>query len=169
MTDSPAAETHLRQKHNKVLLLIALYKSALALLFAALGLGAFRLLGQDLGDVIGGIREALHFSPESRLIHFLAEKADLVDDALLRRIGALAFSYAAVSLIEGIGLYFEKAWAEILTLLITASFLPLELFEVWRHVTWLRVGLLVVNTLVLLYMVKALVERRKQTEMADTE
>ena len=162
MTNSPARVRGTQHKHNKVLLLIALYKAALALLFAAVGLGAFRLLGQDLGDVIDGIREALHFSPESRLIHFLAEKADLVNDALLRRIGALAFSYAAVSLIEGIGLYLEKAWAEILTVLITASFLPWELFEVWRRVTWLRVGLLVVNTLVLLYLLKALDERRKK-------
>jgi uncharacterized membrane protein (DUF2068 family) len=163
MTDSPAAETHLRQKHNKVLLLIALYKSALALLFAAVGFGAIRLLHHDLGDVLDGIREALHFSPESRLINFLAERIDMVDDNLLRRIGFFAFSYAAISLAEGVGLYFEKAWAELLTLLITASFLPLELFEVWRHVTWLRVGLLVVNALVFLYMVKALSERRKQT------
>ena len=162
MTKSSSDAKLSRKKHNKFLLLIALYKGALALLFAAVGLGAFRLLGQDLGDVIDTIREALHFSPESRLIHFLAEKADLVNDALLRQIGALAFSYAAISLIEGIGLYFEKAWAEILTVLITASFLPWEIFEVWRRVTWLRVGLLVVNILVLLYLLKALDEQRKK-------
>lgn len=164
MTDSPAGAAHQRQKHNKVLLLIALYKGALALLFAALGVGAFRVLvlHLDLGDVLDGIREALHFSPESRLINFLAHRVDMVNDAVLRRIGFFAFSYAAVSLAEGVGLYLEKAWAEILTVLITASFLPWELFEVWRQVTWLRVGLLVVNTLVLLYLVKALVERQKR-------
>lgn len=167
MTDSPARASHPRHKHNKVLLLIAIYKGALAVLFAALGLGAFRLLHHDLGDVLDSVREALHFSPESRLINFLADHVDLVDDNLLRRIGLLAFSYSAVSLLEGIGLYFEKAWAEILTVLITASFLPWELFEVWRQVTWLRVGLLVVNTLVLLYLLKALDERRKKKAKRD--
>lgn len=162
MTDSPAGAAHQRQKHNKVLLLIALYKGALALLFAAVGVGAFRLLHQDLGDVLDAIREALHFSPESRLINFVADKIDMVNDDVLRRIGALAFCYAAIGFAEGVGLYFEKAWAEILTVLVTASFLPWELFEVWRQVTWLRVGLLVVNTLVLLYLIKALVERQKR-------
>lgn len=166
MTESVAGAAHARHKHNKVLLLIALYKGALALLFAAVGLGAFRLLHHDLSDVLDSVREALHFSPESRLINFLADRVDLVDDNLLRRIGVLAFSYAAVSLAEGVGLYLEQAWAEILTVLITASFLPWELFEVWRQVTWLRVGLLVLNTLVLLYLLKALAERRKKSPAA---
>ncbi len=162
MNESAAGAASARHKHNKVLLLIALYKGALALLFAAVGLGAFRLLHHDLGDVLDSVREALHFSPESRLINFLADHVDLVDDKLLRRIGVLAFSYAAVSLVEGVGLYLEKAWAEVLTVLITASFLPWELFEVWRQVTWLRVGLLLVNTLVLFYLLKALEDRRKR-------
>lgn len=157
-----AAQTIQKKRHNKLLLLIALYKAVLALLFAAVGIGALRLLHQDIGDVIDSVREALHFSPESRLINFILDKASLVDDPMLRRIGLVAFSYAAVSLAEGIGLYLEKTWGEILTLLITASFLPWEIFEVIRQVTGLRVGLLVINTLVFLYLLKHVMERRKQ-------
>ena len=66
----------------------------------------------------------------------------------------MAFSYAALSLAEGIGLYLEKAWGEFLTLAITASFLPWEIFEIFRRLTWVRVGLLVVNLLVFLYLLK---------------
>lgn len=163
MSETSGGAADARQKHNKLLLLIALYKGALALLFAALGVGAFRLLHKDLGDLLDTIREALHFSPESRLINFLADKVDMVNDAMLRRIGFFAFCYAAISLAEGLGLYFEKAWAELLTVLVTASFLPWELIEVWRQVTWLRVGLLLVNTLVLLYLLKVLVERHRRS------
>ena len=39
---------------------------------------------------------------------------------------------------EGIGLYLEKAWGEYLTLAITVSFLPLEIFEIVRRLTWIR-------------------------------
>jgi uncharacterized membrane protein (DUF2068 family) len=161
MTESPAAALK-RQKHNKVLILIALYKGALALLFVAVGVGALRLLHQDLGDVVDAIREALHFSPESRLINFLADEAELLNDPMLRRIGLFAFCYAAISLAEGIGLYLEKAWAEILTILITASFLPWEIFEVSRRVTWVRVGLLIVNVLVLFYLLKVVAAKRNR-------
>jgi hypothetical protein len=46
------------------------------------------------------------------------------------------------ALIEGVGLYLEKGWAEYLTLLITGSFLPWEVFEVIRRLTWIRASLL---------------------------
>ncbi|MDE3199902.1 MAG: DUF2127 domain-containing protein [Acidobacteriota bacterium] len=166
MTDSSAVDEYERKKHNKLLILIALYKSALAILFALVGVGALRLLHQDIGDLIDNVREALHFSPESHLVNFLMDKASLVDDPMLKRIGFLAFSYAAISLLEGIGLYLEKTWGEYLTLIITASFLPWELFEVFRHITWLRVVLIIVNLLVFLYLLKVVVEKKKQNGLA---
>lgn len=146
--------------HNKLLILIAVYKTLQALLFVALGIGALRLLHKDVGDVFDNLREALHFSPESRLVNFILDKASLIDDPMLRRIGLVAFSYAALSLAEGIGLYLEKAWGELLTLVITASFLPWEIFEVIHRLTWIRVGLLVINALVLVYLVKVVAGRK---------
>ena len=130
----------------------------------AVGIGALRLLHQDVGDVLDNLREALHFSPESRLVNFILDKASLIDDPMLRRIGAVAFSYAALSFAEGIGLYLEKAWGEFLTLIITASFLPWEIFEVFHRLTWVRVGLLVINTMVLLYLLKLVASRKKLAE-----
>ncbi len=162
MTESPARSQP--QRHNKLLILIAAYKSVQALLFVAVGIGALRLLHQDVGDVLDNLREALHFSPESRLVNFILDKASLIDDPMLRRIGAVAFSYAALSFAEGIGLYLEKAWGEFLTLIITASFLPWEIFEVFHRLTWVRVGLLVINTLVLLYLLKLVASRKKLAE-----
>ncbi len=106
----------------------------------------------------------MRFNPESRLVNFILEKSSLVDDRLLRRIGAVGFIYAALDLLEGTGLYLEKAWGEYLTLVITASFLPLEVFEVMRRLTWIRVSLLTVNSLVLFYLLKLVldnVRRRK--------
>jgi len=91
-----------------------------------------------------------------------------VDDPLLRRIGAVAFSYAALSLAEGIGLYLEKAWGELLTLIITASFLPWEIFEVFRRLTWIRVGLLIINFFVFLYLLKLVTSRRKPSPEPET-
>ena len=79
----------------------------------------------------------------------------------------MAFSYAGLSLAEGIGLYLEKVWGEFLTLAITASFLPWEVFEVSRRVTWPRTGLLIVNTLVFIYLMKLVSIRRKKPEEAE--
>jgi uncharacterized membrane protein (DUF2068 family) len=149
------------QHHNRVLLLIAFYKFLHALFFIAIGIGAHRLLHKDLADEIDLFARHLRFDPESRLVTFVLEKASLVNDPLLRRIGFFAFCYAAVTLVEGIGLYLEKAWGEFLTLAITASFLPWELFEIYRHVTWIRIGLFAINILVFLYLLDLVLARAR--------
>ena len=150
------------QRHNRLLLLIAVYKLFHALLFFAIGIGAHRLLHKDIADQIDLLARHLRFNPESRLVNFILEKASLINDPALRRIGFVAYCYSAVSLAEGIGLYLEKAWGEFLTLAITASFLPLELFEVFRRVTLIRVGLLTINILVFLYLLHLVFERARR-------
>jgi len=169
MTDSPRQPGPARRRHNKWLVLIAAYKGVQALLIAAIGVGALRLVHKDVDDVVTQIVRALRFNPESRFIDFILDKALLLNDPLLRRIGAVAFSYAGLSLAEGIGLYLEKAWGELLTLAITASFLPWEVFEVFHRLTWIRIVLLIANTLVFLYLLKVVAVRRKQPEEAPAK
>lgn len=161
MTDSPAKILTRPHRRNRLLILIAAFKFSQALLFIAVGVGAFRLLHKDIGDVLTQLVEHLRFNPESRFVNFILDKSSLVNDRLLRRIGEVGFIYAALDLLEGTGLYLEKGWAEYLTLGITASFLPWEIFEVLRRVTWIRGGLLLVNALVFFYLIKVVVERGK--------
>ncbi len=143
-------------------MLIAAFKLAQALLFVAIGVGALRLVGKDLGDVLLRLAHHLRFGPESRFVDFILDRASIVNDRMLRRIGVGLFAYAALGITEGIGLYLEKAWAEYFTLGITLSFLPWEIFEVIRKVTPIRSGLLVVNVLVFFYLLKVVVEREKR-------
>ena len=149
------------QKHNQWLLLIAAFKLFQALLFAALGVGALKLLHKDVGDVLTQFVEHLRFSPESRFVNFILRNAPLVNDRLLRRIGVVVFIYAGLDLIEATGLYLEKAWAEFLTLAITASFLPLEFYEVIHRFTVMRISLLLLNALVFLYLLKLILSRQQ--------
>jgi uncharacterized membrane protein (DUF2068 family) len=152
------------RRRNRWLVLIAAFKLAQALLFIAIGVGALRLVGKDIGDMLIRLAEHLRFNSEPRFVNFILEKSSLVTDHMLRRIGAVVFIYAALDLIEGTGLYFEKAWAEYLTLAITASFLPWEIFEVLRRVTWIRCGLLTINALVVFYLLKMVIERGRRRQ-----
>ncbi len=161
MTASPS-EVSAPHRHNQWLVLIAVYKLLQALLFIAIGVGALRLVHKDVGDLFALLADHLHFNPEWRIVQFGLEKASLLNDPVLRRIGLAAFCYAALGLAEGIGLYLEKAWGEILTLVITASFLPWELTEVVRHVTWVRVALLIINILVFFYLLALVAEERRR-------
>jgi len=155
------AKSRLRS-HNHWLVLIALFKFAQALLFVAIGVGALKLLHRDVADDLYNLADRLHFNPEWRVIEFLLDKASLINDPLLRRIGLAAFCYAGLGTAEGVGLYLEKAWGELMTLIITASFLPWEIFEIIRRITWPRVGLLTINVLVFMYLLKLVTERARK-------
>lgn len=162
MKASPSRFHLPRRRHNAWLLLIAAFKLAQALLFVALGVGAFRLLHKDVADLLSQLAEHLRFNPESRFINFLLDRASLINDRLLRRIGEVTFIYAGLDLIESVGLYLEQAWAEYLTLAITASFMPLEVFEIMRRLTLVRASLLVANALVFFYLLKLVIERGRR-------
>jgi uncharacterized membrane protein (DUF2068 family) len=148
-------------RHNRWLMLIAFYKLVQSLLFIAIGVGALRLVHKDVGDMFLLMADHLRFNPEARIVHFVLVEASLVNDPLLRRIGAAAFCYAAIGMAEGIGLYLEKLWGEILTLLITASFLPWEIMEIARRLTWPRLILLAINIAVFVYLLRALTDRQR--------
>src|SRR4051794_11268099 len=95
--------------HNKGLVLIAVYKLLLAVFFVTLGVGAFRLVGKDVGDIFFRIASDLRFNPEGRIVNFVLDRVAILDDPMLRRIGFAAFCYAAIGIAEAVGLYLEKA------------------------------------------------------------
>ncbi len=148
-----------RRPHNKWLVMIAAYKLIQATLILLIGVGARHLLHKDVGDELEALVDHLRFNPESRLIVFLLDKASLLNDPMLRRIGLVAFCYAGLSAAEGIGLYLEKTWGELLTLIITASFLPWEIYEIYRRQTAIRFCLLTANVLVFIYLLQLMIDR----------
>ena len=77
-----------------------------------------------------------------------------------------AATYAAIRLAEAYGLFFEKAWAEILAAGSGAIYIPFELSRFTRQPTWLGATLFMVNVAVIAIMVRALILRRKVTAAA---
>ncbi|MBM4794543.1 DUF2127 domain-containing protein [Streptomyces sioyaensis] len=66
-------------------------------------------------------------------------------------VAGLLLAYALVEIVEGVGLWRAKRWAEYLTVVATAAFLPLEIYELTEKVSWLKVATLVINILAVLY------------------
>jgi uncharacterized membrane protein (DUF2068 family) len=152
--------SHASGTHDRGLLLIGLFKLGKAIFFFCIGAGAIHLLHKDVGDEVTRLALRLRFDPESRLVALILHKADLIDAHRLRQISVGTFGYSALALTEGVGLLLEKVWAEYLTLILTASFLPWELYEIARRPDWFRLSLLLINLAVLAYLIWLL--RRKK-------
>jgi uncharacterized membrane protein (DUF2068 family) len=65
---------------------------------------------------------------------------------------AASFAYAGVFLVEGAGLIARKRWAEWLTVVVTASFIPLEIWHLVHHTSWTRGAVLAGNVAILVYL-----------------
>jgi uncharacterized membrane protein (DUF2068 family) len=69
--------------------------------------------------------------------------------------GFVLTAYALVEGVEAVGLWYMKRWAEYLTLIVTASLLPLEIYELSVRVSVLKVIAFVLNIAVVVYLLYA--------------
>lgn len=67
-------------------------------------------------------------------------------------LAVAALLYAALGRTEGLGLALRRRWADHLTVLATGVLIPLEVIDVFRKVTVLRVGALAVNVAIVVYL-----------------
>jgi uncharacterized membrane protein (DUF2068 family) len=68
--------------------------------------------------------------------------------------GGLA-GYALIEIVEGFGLWWAKRWAEYLTVVATAAFLPIEVYELTEKSSSFKIGTLALNVLAVLYILLA--------------
>jgi uncharacterized membrane protein (DUF2068 family) len=140
--------------------LIGAFKLVKGLLLVAIGIGALRLLDKDVSDVVATWIEALRVDPDNRHIDKLLVKLWSVDNHKLKEISAGTFFYAALVFTEGFGLLSGRRWGQYFTIVITASFIPLETYELMRKLSPARAITLGINVLILWYLVAHLAQSR---------
>src|SRR5439155_519155 len=97
----------------------------------------------------------LHFNlDDSGVVHTIQRLLALETRTLFWIAVGLA-AYAIIELVEGVGLWYARRWAEYLTVVATAAFLPLEIYELTEKITWLRVGALIFNIAAVVYLLVA--------------
>jgi uncharacterized membrane protein (DUF2068 family) len=105
-------------------------------------LPAIRALYRDLGFDV----------EHSRLIGLIQHSFALTSRTLTYLAIGLVI-YALIELVEGIGLWLGKRWGEYFAMVATSVFLPYEVYDLTVKVTWLRLGALAVNLLLVVYLV----------------
>jgi uncharacterized membrane protein (DUF2068 family) len=134
--------------HFLVLGLIAVVVFLFASHREALRGRAYRVL-VDLQTGASGGRPAQH-----GVLHDV-EVAFSLQSNRLTLVGAVFAAYAAVEGVEAVGLWLQRRWAEYLTFLVTASLLPLEVYELSHRLTVFKLLAFVINVAVVAYLLVA--------------
>ncbi len=83
-----------------------------------------------------------------RLRHLLDSKQHT-----LTLVVVALLAYAALELLEGVGLFLLKRWGEYVAVVGTSAFIPLEVYELTHKITVLKVLALLVNVVAVVYLV----------------
>jgi uncharacterized membrane protein (DUF2068 family) len=146
-----------------VLRLIAVDRAIHFLVLAALAVAVFLVASneEELRDRFYAILSAIHggvggpsHESDGGFVHRIDDLLSL-PQGRLRLVGAVLAVYAVLEAVEAVGLWMQKRWAEYLTLIATAALLPLEIYELARSVTVLKVTALVVNVAIVVYLLFA--------------
>ena len=144
----------MRRRPDLLIRLIGLFKLIKAAMLIALGLGALSM--RHDGGALATWIHALAADPHGRHVTELLARISSFDAHDLRQIGVGSLFYASVFLVEGVGLMLRRGWAEAMTVLVTLSFIPLEIYELVHHPSSPKALVIAVNVLVVIYLVRRL-------------
>jgi uncharacterized membrane protein (DUF2068 family) len=103
----------------------------------------------------------------SRTVAWLLHRLQAVlADGAVRATGFLALFYAAVLFTEGIGVYMQQRWAELLMIFATASLIPIELRHLWHRPGFVGAVILVANCFIVWFLYRVLKRDRPEAQIA---
>src|SRR6201996_2915519 len=136
-----------------VLRTIALYKLVKVMLLLGVAYGELRLRDASLAAKLLSWAQARPYGLEHRIVGQLLEWFGSLSVSRIHALRIVTLAYAAVFAVEGIGLWMEKRWAEWLTTIITASLIPLEVWEFFHRPNFGKAAVVIANVAVVAYLV----------------
>jgi uncharacterized membrane protein (DUF2068 family) len=156
-----------RELHGgRLLRLIAVFKLVKALaLFASLVTVLNLVRHQDPSVLTWALR--LHVDPDNRYLREVLAAIFNLDARHLSLVAVGTGLYAVLYSVEGLGLWFEQAWAEYLAIVATAGFIPIECYEILGRVSINKVMLLALNVAIVAYLIVDVRHRRATVSGAE--
>jgi uncharacterized membrane protein (DUF2068 family) len=142
----------MKSSNNAMIRLIAAFKLLKAILLIAVGVGALKLLHQDAAGALDRWVAMLGFDPGNQYVDSALQKLANLPPNKIKGLGVGSFVYAGLFLIEGIGLWMVRRWAEWFTVIVTSSLVPVEIYEIHRHPSPVKILVLIINLAVAGYL-----------------
>src|SRR5207247_8635135 len=119
----------------RYLKLIALFKIAKGVLVLLLGVSLLFLNARTRWmDALSNWTADEILLEHSKAVHYLLNNLQAVlAGGVLRATGLLALFYTAVLFTEGIGVYMQQRWSELLMIFATAALIAVDVRVIWHH------------------------------------
>jgi uncharacterized membrane protein (DUF2068 family) len=140
---------------------IACFEALKGLAALAASVGLLSLVHHDVRALAYAFIGHFHLDPDAHYPRLLLNEASLLASSDLRQAVVLAWAYAAIRLLEGYGLWKDRAWAEWLATLSGSVYLPWELNHLVQHTTVINGIVLIGNFAVVAFMVVRLRRRSR--------
>lgn len=139
---------------------VAVFEAAKGTLVLVTGLGALSLIHHDVQRFAEQLVGHFHLNPAKHIPQIFIAAAANLTDARLWVLAVLAASYGLLRFVEAYGLWHERRWAEWFAAISGGIYIPFEIYELLQGDTWLSLGALAVNALVVVLMIGALHRNR---------
>jgi uncharacterized membrane protein (DUF2068 family) len=146
------------QKSDFTILAIGVLKLLKCASLIAIGIALVRCRDKDLGEIAARWLNWLWVSRS--YFDAMLVRLSLMSKETIDKFAIGSFVYSALLAIEGVGLTMQKRWAEYLTVIITASLLPFEIYELTQRLTVSGVIVTLINLAIVIYLVVRLVKNR---------
>jgi uncharacterized membrane protein (DUF2068 family) len=133
--------------------LIGAFKLLKTVLLLVFGFGVLKYLHRDMAEEVQKWVQHWHVDPENQYLRTLVSKATGVDSRSVALASIGSIFYALLFLIEGVGLLMLKHWAEIFTVVVTSSFIPLEVYHLANHFSVMKIVVIIVNVAIVIYLI----------------
>jgi uncharacterized membrane protein (DUF2068 family) len=160
MTRSRHHKHSTSNSHVRGLHVVALFEAVKGLLVLVAGFGLLSFIHKDIHEAAVQLVEHFHLNPASHYPLIFLDLTEHINDTRLWGMAMAAAMYFVVRMVEAAGLWLRKTWAEWFAVLTGGMYIPVEIFEVARRVTWPRVTVLVVNLGVVSYLLFILINNK---------
>jgi uncharacterized membrane protein (DUF2068 family) len=136
-------------RRDRVIIVIGIAKLLKALVLVAAAVSVLATMHDGVRAWLKELASGSGREPITKLV------ADLTGSShhRIELIATLLLLYATLFTVEGVGLLFRRVWAEWLTIIITCSFIPLEIYEVIVKGSLVKAVVLVANILIAIYLI----------------
>jgi uncharacterized membrane protein (DUF2068 family) len=152
MTDQATSVSSKHERGAGLVRAIGLFKLVKAIFLIAAAISVFNLMHRDIGDVVLTWAHRFHIAPGNKLLERLLERVLTVTQRQLILGGVVLLAYAAMFLIEGIGLLLLLHWAEWMTVITTSGLIPIEMYEIIHRPTCLKALATLINIILAIYL-----------------